>query len=174
MAHVFSVTADPSIELCHKIAALNPANPFYTPAYLEFRRRLGFQPWILLLRDDRDEFSACPAFLKTGHLSRYLEIVSLPSLPKHSPFWEELSRFCREQKISVLSVNTFASSQSDIPSLGNCVERRARHELYLSWDRKTCGRTYQRTICVTSNAPQQMAFGCGVAWEKKLALRIPG
>ena len=46
----FIAQPGPSSELCRAVAARAPENPFYTPAYIDARRALDFEPWILGVR----------------------------------------------------------------------------------------------------------------------------
>ncbi len=137
----FFAEPDPSLELCTKVAALEPTNPFYMPNYIEFKRALGFQPWVFALRQDGRIVSGCTSFAKSGRLNRSLEITSLPILPDSNKFWEGLLQFCREARISQLEINSFASSSTTIPRLPGEIRRRVRCEYVLElekpglWDR---------------------------------------
>src|SRR5687768_7062399 len=82
----FQAHRDPSNERCERMAAMSPANPFMTAAYLNARMALGGQPYILSLEDTTEVYAACPALLRSGYLTRSLEIVSLPLLPEVEVF----------------------------------------------------------------------------------------
>jgi hypothetical protein len=140
----FQAEPDPSRERCLGVAARAPANPFYTSAYAEARRALGFRPWILALRQDGALVSACTAFMKAGRLSRALEIPSLPAFENNEDagvFWNGLRDFCRRRRVSNLLAHSFASARATIPSLSGEIRRRARCEYVLDlqspglWDR---------------------------------------
>lgn len=128
MSIEFSAEADPSEQLCREIANLAPANPFYTFEYLEAKRAAGARPLALLLRENGQLVSGCPAFLHIGTFTRSLEIESLPTIPDSPVFWEQLQGFCRESGISGLAVYTAASTIARIPALPGETWRKARCE----------------------------------------------
>jgi len=134
MGFEFSCAAAGAEDFAAAAAACDPANPFLTHAYAEAMRRLGYQPFLLTLREGTRLSAACAAFLKAGRLSRALEIVSLPALapgPARERFWEGLRDFCRRARVSHVEAGTFASDPSDIPALPGEVSRRARREYVL-------------------------------------------
>jgi RimJ/RimL family protein N-acetyltransferase len=131
MAVEFCAEVDPSNEVCRAVAALAPANPFYTPAYIGARRLMGSRIWILLLHEDSRLISGCPAFARSGYLNCSLEIPSWPSLPNGNVFAEGLLEFCRETRISSLEINSFASASDDLPSLPGQIHREPRFEYVL-------------------------------------------
>jgi hypothetical protein len=127
----FHTEANPSEKLCREVASLAPANPYYTFEYIEAKRALGFQPWMLLLRANGQLLSGCPAFVKTGFLARSLEIESLPTIPDADVFWNELQTFCRSSGISGLGVYTAASDSARIPPLPGEIWRKTRCEFVI-------------------------------------------
>jgi len=128
----FHAEPDPSSEVCATVAALSPENPFHTPAYIEARRLTGFRPWILSLRQHGEWVAACPAFSRSGHLNRSLEIPSWPSLPDGDTFVERLVEFCHRARISCLEINSFASRRVTMPTrLPGETGRRIRFEYLL-------------------------------------------
>jgi hypothetical protein len=128
----FAVYGNPSQQLCAAAAALDPANPFYTNAYIDARRMLGYGPWLLALCKDGRITAACPSFLKSGRLSRSLEIPSLPQLPEDSSiFWNGLLDFCRRKRISHLQTNSYASTSAKIAQLRGEIRRTTRYEYVL-------------------------------------------
>jgi hypothetical protein len=84
----FFAEPDPSKEVVKEIAEEAPSNPFYTSSYIEAMLTLGFQPWMLSLRENGKILSACTAFMKSGFLNRSIEITSLPLLHDGDVFWE--------------------------------------------------------------------------------------
>ena len=115
-----------------EVAALTPHNPFYASGYVAARAALGAEAWLIgmrsnghSVRDTSDCDSSvhreslhrnngrwsvgCPAFLTSGRLNRSLEIPSWPSGEGVDVFWEGLLSFCREQRVSRLDLNSFAS-----------------------------------------------------------------
>lgn len=134
MSSEFSATPDPSEALCAEVAASAPANPFCTARYLESKRALGFQPWVLTLRRNGQLTAACSAFMQSKFLRRSLEIHSLPALPEGEAFWDGLQRLCRQTHTAYLEINSYASpaaARTSIPSLPGELGRRARCEYVL-------------------------------------------
>lgn len=127
----FHVQPDPSQDLCGKVASLAPTNPFYTFCYIEARRKLLSQPWVLSLRSNGQLFSACTAFTKCGYLNHSLEITSLPTISDDNAFWQGLLGFCQDARVSRLVINSFASSRAKIPELPGQVRRMSREEYVL-------------------------------------------
>ena len=127
----FGVDRKPSAKLCREISALVPENPFYTVEYIDAKRTSGFQPWILSLSERGRVICGCPAFLKTGLLTRSLKIESMPMIPDTRLFWSELQKLCAEARISELDVNTAASNCAGIPQLPGELWRVSRCEFVL-------------------------------------------
>jgi hypothetical protein len=127
----FAAQPEPSDSLCAEVSALAPANPFYTAAYLESRRALGHQPWMLCLSERARIRTACSAFMWAGRLHRTLEIPSLPPVDASERFWPELLEFCRRSRVSRLTVNSFGSSGVAIPPLPTKLSHRPRCEYVL-------------------------------------------
>lgn len=150
MAFAFHAEPDPAQERCAEVAAYAPTNPFYTPAYVESGRAMGFQPWILALRQDGQLVSACTAFMKSNALGRALVIHSLPTLPDGEVFWHELRGVCYTTRVSSLTVNSAASAHAHIPVLPGETHRRTRYEYVLElqqpglWERLSVN--HQRNI----------------------------
>lgn len=132
MTGIFKAESATNPILAGELAALNPANPFYTPQYIDFRCSQGYTPWILINGDNTQSKICCPAFMKTGMLRCSLEIPSIPDLPVDEPFWQGLMDFCRQKGVSNLSVNSFCSPGSLIPQLGDEKSRKIRWEYALN------------------------------------------
>lgn len=124
----FHVYTHPSMERCEEVAARCPTNPFMTEAYLRARTLLGVTPHLLVLEAAGRIQSGCFAFERAGHLTRSLEIMSLPLLPDPEEFWNGMQAWCRRRGVSKLDVNTFASECQRIPFLGGEERRRNRCE----------------------------------------------
>ncbi len=107
------------------------ANPFMTAAYLNARMALGGEPYILSLEYGERMDAACPALLRSGYLTRSLEIMSLPLLPESDVFWRGLQTWCRGKNVSHVEVNSFSSEQTCIPRLVGEYHRRTRCEYVL-------------------------------------------
>lgn len=127
----FRAVPEPSPDLLTRVSAGTPENPFYTATYVEAMRTGGFEPFVLFLEQDEKVLSACTAFSKTGWLNRRLEITSLPVLPDRQAFWTGLLKFCEKAKVTVLEVNSFASSEAVIERLDGETSRRGRYEYVL-------------------------------------------
>ena len=123
----FEAYGSPGREVWEDLAALGPANPFYTLPYAEARAALGWRRWIVALRSDSGLVSGCPAFVQSGYLSKLVELPSVPS-PTQPPFWEGLLSWCRRQRASRVEMNSFASEGIGIPALAAEQERRMRCE----------------------------------------------
>ncbi len=132
MTGIFDAVSDKAQSLISKIAVLNPLNPFYTAQYMAYQRTQGCIPWILVYGNDMQPNVYCPAFMKTSHLRRSLEIPSMPDIPVDEPFWPELINFCRQKGISNLSVNSFGSQGGMIPRLDHEIYRKTRWEYVLN------------------------------------------
>jgi hypothetical protein len=115
-----------------EIAALDPSNPFFTFEYAKSMRALGMQPWALSIREDGRALEGCPGFLSAGRLNRSLEIPSVPCLASETIFWAGLTDFCRRERVSRLSVGSFASPCAAIPKLPGETGRRVRVEYVLT------------------------------------------
>jgi hypothetical protein len=129
----FEVVPDPPADLRVSVAQLSPTNAFYTNAYIAYRRDLGDLPYLLLVRKDGELIAGCTAFEKTGRLGRSLEITSLPGIGDNEfdCFWDGLRSFCKARGITQLSVHTFSSPASRIPSLQGERWRKRRVEYKL-------------------------------------------
>lgn len=117
--------------LCSEVAALDPCNPFYTFAYTEAMRALGSQPWLFSLKENDRVIGGCAGFLRAGRSMRSFEIPSVPCVNPAEIFWIGLSGFCRKQRVSELSVDSFASARTDIPPIPGELGRRVRIEYVL-------------------------------------------
>jgi hypothetical protein len=131
VAFAFSAQLEPSDMLCAEVSALAPANPFYTAAFVESRRALGYQPWMLCLCEGARIRMACSAFMWAGRLHRTFEIPSLPPVDAGESFWPELMEFCRRSQVSRLKANSFGSPAVSIPRLPTQMSRRPRCEYVL-------------------------------------------
>jgi Acetyltransferase (GNAT) domain len=128
----FIAEANPEASRVEELAALSPANPFATPAYLEAEQSFGAQPWLLGCVDGGNLIYGCFAFLRCGRLNRRLTIPSLPAADES--FWSGLLKFNRLHGITILELNSFASPALSIPALRNETRRIGRHEFLMSLD----------------------------------------
>jgi hypothetical protein len=115
MAAEFLLVPDPPDALTAQAAALDPTNPFQTPAYSAAMRSLGWRSWLVGLHDRGALVAGCLAFGRLGVLIRTLSINSLPELQDPTAFWSGLLRFCTENHVLTLSVDTCGSPRASIP-----------------------------------------------------------
>ncbi len=117
------------------LSQAHPENPFYTHEYVAFRLAQGWTPHMLWLDAGYDATGAtavgCTAFGKSGRASRTLEIPSMPDVDADHVFWQELRTLCRKERITDLTVGSFASPGGTIPDLGPVVSRKDRWEYVL-------------------------------------------
>jgi Acetyltransferase (GNAT) domain len=128
----FVAVREPGLALLEEAAALSPTNPFATPAYVEARRGFDGEPWVLGVLGEGRLSAACLAHLRTGRLTRSLEIVSLPALPATDVFWRGLRELCGAHRIDTLQVNTYGSITAAIPRLPAQAVRAGRCEYVLN------------------------------------------
>lgn len=115
MSFNFRAMPDPSAEIVGRVSSLTPENPFHTFEYIDVRRRLGADPWLLWIEDTNGcPVTGCSAFLMRGRMNSRLEITSLPSPPDKDQFWQGMFDFCRINRVTVLSVYTFGSAETVI------------------------------------------------------------
>ena len=127
----FYVDCEADRRLLEKVAALAPDNPFFTAAYVEAMRSLGLETVVLCMIGNGEVLSGCPAFIRSGHLNKTLEIVSLPALPDNDIFWDGLSEYCRNTGVTILEVNSYASKVTSIPRFEKETSRIQRVEYVL-------------------------------------------
>jgi hypothetical protein len=128
MSSDFSAESSISEEICAGMSLADPDNPFYTFNYVNARRLMGYQPYVLFLRQDGELKPVCTAFMKSHHFSRSLEITSLPPVKEKNLFWEGIMRFCRAARVSELIIESYASACSKIPPIHGEIYRGSRCE----------------------------------------------
>ncbi len=134
VAVTFKAVINPPEQLVRAISQITPENPFYTIEYVNVRKRSGAEPCCITLESDTVPVTGCPGFLTRGRFNSRLEITSLPQIPEHKIFWNGLFDFCRHNGVSVLSIQTFASTE---PSIGEerkrtSLKRRSEYRLDLT------------------------------------------
>jgi hypothetical protein len=127
MSLTFHAECEPGDDLLRRVAALAPANPFCTPAYVRARQALGKPVWILGVRRGDEWTWACPALAHPGRWGCALEIESLPSDPDPL-FWQGLTRFCRARRVGFFEVWTMGTPSATLPALPGEEWRRPRVE----------------------------------------------
>jgi Acetyltransferase (GNAT) domain len=131
MATEFYASQDFQTAKGHEVATLEPRNPFRAPAYAKAMQALGTQPWLFYLEEGGSITCGCLGFLRAGRLERSLEIPSVPGLPSDDTFWSGLFSFCRQQRITRLSTESFGSCNTAIPHVAAEIDRRTRIEYVL-------------------------------------------
>lgn len=129
----FFVDPNPDAALFGRLSALDSTNPLFTQAYSRAMSSMGRKPLIIGFRESGKLVCGCPVFVSDGWLSRTLEIPSLPVCSEG--FWNELLCYCRSQRITDLSVQTFASRKADIPPLSGQTGRTSRWEFLIDLTR---------------------------------------
>lgn len=183
MSLEFFAQPNPSRELCAELSGLAAQNPFATYAYLEARRKSGLRPWLLGLRKGGGLAAGCLGFVDAGVLTRSLEVPSLLSTEGTGPFWDALVKLCREQRITRLVLDSFASTQAQIPKLPGETARRERQEFVLHLQqgelRKGLASNHQRNVkraraagmevvrCATEDACREHARLMGASLERR-------
>jgi lipid II:glycine glycyltransferase (peptidoglycan interpeptide bridge formation enzyme) len=94
-------------------------------------RSKGSSPVVLLLEANGKPVAACTAFSKKGRINHRLEIISAPAVRETAIFWDGLLKFCQDTEVSILSVQTFASTESSIGKMDGEVSRKSRFEYQL-------------------------------------------
>ena len=123
----------PDRALYTSLSSLDAANPIYTEAYIRAVSSFGAKPVIIGFRQLGTVVCGCPAFVRVGRLNRSLEIPSLPLVPEC--FWDGLLRYCRQTRITRLTIQTYGSVQAKIPSLPGELRRASRWEFYIDLTR---------------------------------------
>lgn len=130
MQEALTVITEPGPADVKLLAELYPENPFATFGYAQAQVALGMQA-LLICSGPKDKPSAgCLGFLRTGRLNRRLNIPSSPPVQAGSQFWRLLENYCREQKISILELDSFASPATYFPRFKN-EERRSKRTEYM-------------------------------------------
>jgi hypothetical protein len=146
----------PNSETLRAAAATDTTNPFLTHAYACAMQRLMYQPSVFMLREGGRVIAACFAFMKSGRLSRTLEIPSLPALPGNvacNEFWAGVREYCRCHRITHVEASSFASASTDIPPLPGEIARRTRFEYVLDLQHSTeLSSNHMRNIRRARNA----------------------
>lgn len=113
-----------------------PSNPFFSPNFFHSQRALGFDAWIIGMRDSRGDYRhACGAFLRRGRFNCTLEIASLPAVSASHEFWSAFRRFCHEHQVTSVELNSYGTeARVEIPKLGRQQRWRERCEFVLALD----------------------------------------
>jgi RimJ/RimL family protein N-acetyltransferase len=135
MAVRFHVEEELTEDLVVRVAALAPANPFYTWNYVTTLKNNGLKVVALCLYDGDLLQVGCPACISEGFMNQTLEIESVP--PAEQPkmaaeFWNGLLGYCRDAGVTDVLLETYASTNQNVPQLPGEVERTRRTEFVLN------------------------------------------
>lgn len=118
-----------------RLSETAPDNPFLTPAWGDARQARGREVLGFALEDREEFLGGALATRHGGRLRRFLEIESAPAFasePELSEFWNAIQQWCRDNLITDLVINSFASGADlDIPSLAGEKPRVVRWEFVL-------------------------------------------
>ncbi|MEW6571625.1 MAG: GNAT family N-acetyltransferase [Nitrospirota bacterium] len=128
MIYYFEASSLPTMEQIDAVARLTPYTPFNTPFYAAARAAMGERPCLLELRAGSNIISGCLGFLRGGFLSRCLQIVTAPRPSEPEGFWNGIREFCQKQGVWELSIQSFCSDATVIPSMPGELTRRSRCE----------------------------------------------
>lgn len=128
----FEANCSPTKSQIDDLARATPSTPFNTSAYAA--AVVGAEPCTLLLLSDDKILSGCLGFVRTGRWYRTLQIVTAPPL-EQAIFWNGVMDFCISQRVWDLNVQSFASRETNIPSLPGEMKRRLRCEFLLDLTR---------------------------------------
>jgi len=124
---------DPEPARLRDLAASAPDNPFLTPEYAAARRAIGER--VILLGSTEAHERASLAFLRRGWRGCMLRIDSVPPWPANSLVWPALLDYCATEAVTILAIDSFASSRTDLPAFENVnAARRTREEFTLALD----------------------------------------
>jgi hypothetical protein len=115
----------------NQLAESNPGNPFCTPSYFAAMQESGYRTWVVGLHRSNSLASGCGAFVRSGKLTRTLEIHSAPGIPEAAMFWDGLLEFCAKHRVTRLDVGSFAASSAPLPELPGEQSRVRRWECVL-------------------------------------------
>ncbi|WP_447977178.1 GNAT family N-acetyltransferase [Candidatus Nitrospira bockiana] len=126
------VDREPHREMRERLARRDAANPFHTPFYLAARERLGWEPCLISLGEPGAWEPVCAAFLKTGLVTRHLELPSAPAPPAGGErFWQDLFAWARRTRVTAFEAGSFASPAAELPHRPPATVRRRRWEYVL-------------------------------------------
>jgi len=135
MAGELDVVVDPGPADFSALEAAAPANPFYSRHFAAAMAETGNTPCILRLSDGAGALVGCVGFIRSGRLSRSLQITSVPRLGQaNGAFWTGVKAYCARTGVTDLVVQSFGSSESTIPAVGTETSRDKRVEFVLDLD----------------------------------------
>ncbi len=127
----FVTLPQPSLEQVNELETISSGNPFCTRKYCEALGFLERDIWLIGEACGAELIWGSLAILETGRFSKGLSIPSIDTARSSKKFWNELTTFCRANRIDELTLNSFSSSHSVIPSLPGEQQRFTRHEYWI-------------------------------------------
>jgi hypothetical protein len=104
------VLLDPPSAIVAECGAADPANPFYTPGYVDARRSLGDRAGVMQLRRFHDgAVVSVPFFLSPLRLGSSLEVPSLPACVDPASMSAVLTQIVRRCQVVSIALPGFAS-----------------------------------------------------------------
>lgn len=110
------------------ISEMSPGSPFNTAAYADAAVSAGLQPYSLCVIADRRMVDGCLGLMTAGSWRRRLEIPSIPRLREPDVFWAGVERFCDDNSVTDLQVDSFASEEARLPAFRHRLSHRQRRE----------------------------------------------
>ncbi len=130
----FRAKCSPGAGQLAALAKITPKTPFNSPAYAEACALVGQKPCLLTLEDVDGFKNGCLGVIQGSRWSRYLEIITAPNPVDPELFWNGVYDFARAQVSWELSVLTFGSEPTRIPTLPGELNRRTRYEYLIHLD----------------------------------------
>lgn len=129
MTEEFIAHPEPPRDECEELAQLFPGNPFCRYELALAERALSGRPWLLAMRAGGRIQTGCLGFIGDSISERTLSVPSVPS--GNDAFWEGLRKFCILQGVTVVRLNSYASSLAVLPVIGQELQRFERCEFIL-------------------------------------------
>lgn len=128
LTHAFRTVVSPSRDRMHALEQSCPANPFCTAAYARARSLLGETPVLFTVSGGSGTAVSFYGFLRRARIGHWLEIPSTPALDRWPAFADGLTRFCSDNGVKQLELNTYGSPTLALPPIRGERRRYARTE----------------------------------------------
>jgi hypothetical protein len=129
IAQEFVAHPEPTRGECDELARKHTNNPFFKFEWALDERLLSGCPWLLATGAAGHIEDGCIGFIRDGFSERTLTIPSAP--PVGDAFWEALCNFCVAECITLVRLNSYASSLAVLPGIGQELQRTERFEFLL-------------------------------------------
>ena len=110
---------------------LGKDNPFFTAGFARAMQALGREIWIISSQGDEVLAGSALGFVCRQKLAAELEFVSIPMAARSSEFWRTVESLVGRERITDITVSSFASPEFELPPLPGEVSRRTRQEYLL-------------------------------------------